>query len=96
MIEVVVPDVFDGHDQLDDARLSLDREMVDRHIYAFDGPLDEALALAEQLSEKSQRDPVLVNDVTSESKEARVVDVYMHQGGRQVSVSEGVERPRPD
>jgi hypothetical protein len=96
MTELVVPDALDGHAMLDDDRLTMDREMVGRRVFAFDGPLDEVLALAEELSEESRGNPVLVNDVTEETEDARVVDVYMHQGGRRMSVSEGVERPRPD
>lgn len=96
MIELVVPDALDGHAQLDDDRLSVAREMVGRQVFSFDGPLDDALTLAEGLSEDSRGNPVLVNDVTAESEDTRIVDVYMHQDGRQMSVSEGVERPRPD
>jgi hypothetical protein len=96
MTELVVPDPLDGHSALDDDRLSLSREMVGRRVFAFDGPLDDGLALAETLSEESRGTPVLVNDVTSETDDVRVVDVYMHQGGRRMSVSEGVERPQPD
>ncbi len=96
MIELVVPDALDEHPALDDDRLSSTREMVGRRVLAFDGPLDDALALAEQLSEESRGNPVLVNDVTDRTDDLRIVDVYMHQGGRQMSVSEGVERPRPD
>lgn len=96
MIELVVPDAFDGHPQLDDDRLSVAREMVGRQVFSFDGPLDDARALAEGLSEDSRGTPVLVNDVTETTEDARVVDVYMHRDGRQMSVSEGVERPRPD
>lgn len=96
MIELVVPDALDEHEQLDDDRLSTAREMVGRQVFAFDGPLDDALVLAEALSEKSRGNPVLVNDVTERMEDARIVDVYMHQGGRRMSVSEGVERPRRD
>ena len=96
MIELVVPDSLDGPDQLDDDRLTLDREMVGRQVFVFDGPLDAARALAEDLSTESRGNPVLVNDVTDEAEDVRIVDVYMHQGGRQMSVSKGVERPRPD
>ncbi len=96
MTELVVPDAMNGHDMLDDDRLALTREMVGRHVFAFDGPLDEVLSIAEQLSEESRGNPVLVNDVTEESDDSRIVDVYMHQGGRQMSVSEGVERPTPE
>ena len=96
MIELVVPDALDGHEQLDDDRLSMAREMVGRQVFSFDGPLDDALALAEELSEESGGNPVLVNDVMEKTEETRIVDVYMHRGGRQMSVSEGVERPRPD
>lgn len=96
MIELVVPDAMTGHALLDDDRFSLAREMVGRHVFAFEGPLDEGLSIAEQLSEDSPGPPVLVNDVTDESKDKRIVDVYMHQGGRQRSVSEGVERPLPE
>jgi hypothetical protein len=96
MIELVVPDALDGHEQLDDDRLSMAREMVGRRVFAFDGPLDDALAFAEALSEDSRGNPVLVNDVTERTEDARIVDVYMHQGGRRMSASEGVERPPPD
>jgi len=53
------------------------------------------LDLAEKLSAESRGQPVLVNDVTEETDEGRVVNVYMHQGGQRRSVSEGVERPSP-
>lgn len=96
MIELVVPDALNGHAQLDDDRLSLDREMVGRSLFSFDGSLDEALALAKELSEENRGDPVLVNNVRSETSQGRIVDVYMHQEGRQLSVSKGVERPQPD
>jgi len=96
MTELVVPDALDGHAKLEDDRLSLTREMVGRRVFAFDGPLDDALSLAEQLSEESRGNPVLVNDVKDKTEDARIVDVYMHRGGRQMSVSEGVERPRQD
>lgn len=96
MIELVVPNALDGHAQLGDDRLCIAREMVGRQVFSFDGPLDDALALAEDLSAESQGNPVLVNDITAETDDARVVDVYMHQNGRQMSVSEGVERPSLD
>lgn len=96
MIELVAPDALDGHAVLDDDRLTPTREMVGRRVFAFDGPLEEALALAEQLSEDSRGNPVLVNDVTDKTEDTRIVDVYMHRGGRQMSVSEDVERPRQD
>jgi hypothetical protein len=95
MPELVVPDALDPSSRLDD-RFSLRREMVGRRVYAFDGPLDEVLALATELSEEVNGQPVLVNDVTDETDDTRIVDVYVHQGGRQMSVSEGVERPPPD
>lgn len=96
MIELVVPDALADHTQLDDDRLSVARELVGRLVFSVDGPLDDALALAETLSAESGGAPVLVNDVAEQTGDTRIVDVYMHQGGRQVSVSEGVERPLPD
>lgn len=96
MIELVVPDALDGHAQLDDDRLSTVREMVGRQVFSFEGPLDDALTLAEKLSEDSRGTPVLVNDVAEQTGDTRTVDVYIHQDGRRMSVSEGVERPRPD
>jgi len=96
MPELVVPDALDDHPSLNDDRLSLNREMVGRRVFAFEGPLDDVLALAEELSSDSRGNPVLVNDITSETDETRIVDVYMHQGGRRMSVSEGVEQPLPD
>lgn len=48
------------------------------------------------LYKDSRGNPVLVNDVTAEIDDGRIVDVYMHQGGRRMSVSEGGERPQPD
>jgi hypothetical protein len=39
---------------------------------------------------------VLVNDVVGQGEDTRRVDVYVHRGGRRLSVSEGVERPRPE
>jgi hypothetical protein len=96
MIELVVPDALAEHAQLDDDRLSVAREMVGRQVFSFDGPLDDALALAESLSEESGGAPVLVNDVAKQTDETRIVDVYMHQDGRRMSVSEGAERPVPD
>ena len=95
MPELVVPDALDGHDLLDDDRLSPTREMVGRRVFSFDGPLDAVLDLAAKLSGESRGQPVLVNDITTETDEGRIVDVYMHQGGRQMSVSEGVTRPSP-
>jgi len=95
MPELVVPDALDDNDLLDDDRLSPTREMVGRRVFSFDGPLDAVLDLAEKLSAESRGQPVLVNDVTAESDEGRVVDVYMHQGGQRRSVSEGVTRPAP-
>lgn len=94
MIELVVPDSLEDHSRLDDDRLSLTRELVGRLVFAFDGSLDDALPLAARLSEDAT-DPVLVNDVISRSDGTRVVDVYVHRGGRQLSVSEGVEQPHP-
>jgi hypothetical protein len=96
MPELVVPDALDDHDLTGDDRLSVTRELVGRRVFAFDGPLDEALALGEALSAGSRAQPVLVNDITAEAGDTRTVDVYMHRGGRRVSVSEDVERPRPD
>lgn len=96
MPELVLPDALDDHSVHDDARVSVRREMVGRRVLAFDGPLDEALALAESLSATRPGDPVLVNEVTSETDDTRTVNVYMHQGGRRMSVSEGVEQPLPD
>ena len=93
MIELVVPDALDGHEQLDDDRLTLDREMVGRQVFLIDAPLDAARALAKDLSAESRGNPVLVNDVADKTADARVVDVYMHQAGRQRSVSMGIERP---
>lgn len=95
MIELVVPDAMTGHALLDDDRVSLVREMVGRCVFEFDGPLDGGLSIAGQLSEDSAA-PVLVNDVKSENRDKRIVDVYMHQGGQRRSVSEGVERPLPE
>jgi hypothetical protein len=95
MPELVVPDALDDHDLLDDDCLSPSRDLVGRRVFSFDGPLDEALALAEVLSGESGGQPVLVNDVTAETDDGRIVDVYMHQGGRRRSVSEDVERPSP-
>lgn len=96
MIELVVPDALDDHPTLDDGRLSVARELVGRQVFSFKGSLEDALALAETLSTEHRVAPVLVNHITAELDDARVVDVYMHRGGRRMSVSEGVERPRPD
>lgn len=93
MIELVVPEDLSDSGQLEDERLSACREMVGREVFSFDGSLEDAKALANELSEDS-REPVLVNDVTDQTDEHRIVDVYMHQGGQERSVSEGVERPR--
>jgi hypothetical protein len=95
MPELVVPDALDGHALLDDDRLSPSREMVGRRVFSFEGPLDAVLGLAAKLSAESRGQPVLVNDITAETDEGRVVDVYMHQGGQQRSVSEDVMRPSP-
>jgi len=96
MPELVVPDAASSHSRLDDDRLTRTREMVGRQVFAFDGPLEEVLALAEELSGEVNGAPVLVNDVTGQSEDTRTLDVYMHQGGRRMSVSEGVEKPRAD
>lgn len=95
MPELVVPTGLQSHPALDDDRLALHREMVGRHVYAFDGPLDESRTMATTLSEDASA-PVLVNDVTETTDDTRTVDVYMHQGGREQSVSKGVTQPRPD
>jgi hypothetical protein len=87
MVELVLPD-----DTLPDDRLSSTREMVGRCVCAFDGSLEDALALAESLSAASPR-PVLVNDVDAHSDED-LVDVHMVMNGRKRSVSRGVRRPR--
>lgn len=94
MPELVVPDTASGSSLLDDERLTRTREMVGRQVFAFDGPLEEVLVLAEQLSAEIQGPPVLVNDVTDQTEETRAVDVYMHQNGRRMGVSEGVEKPK--
>ena len=96
MIELVVPEAATGHALLDDDRLSLRREMVGRCVFELDGQLHDGLRIAEQLSEDSAGPAILVNDVTGKSGDKRIVDVYMHQGGQQRSVSEGVERPLPE
>lgn len=95
MLEIVVPDTFDAHPGLDAPRLSLSRTMVGRHVYAFDGPLDDGLALARTLSEDAAS-PVLVNHVIDETDDTRIVDVYMHQDGQHMSTSERVEKPLPE
>jgi hypothetical protein len=92
MTELVAPDALDGHSLLDDDRLSLSRDMVGRRVFAFDGTLDEAFSLAEALSEEVRGQPVLINEVTDETDDARIVDVYMHRNGQQMSVSNGVEK----
>ena len=94
MIELVVPDSDDGGTRTDD-RLKPSRELVGRTVYTFDGALEEALSLAEELSQTTGGAPVLVNDVKDHDDDTRIVDVYMHRDGRQMSVSRGVERPRP-
>lgn len=94
MIELVIPDGLEDHTLLGDERLSETREMVGRHVYSFDGPLNEGLALAKQLSGDVPSQPVLVNHVTNETKDMWTVDVYVHQNGQQMSVSKGVDRPR--
>jgi hypothetical protein len=94
MPELIVPDALPANVLPDDDRLSLSRELVGRRVFSFDGPLDAVLTLAETMSAESRGQPVLVNDVTAETDEGRIVDVYMHQGGERRSVSEGV--PRPD
>ena len=95
MPELVVPDTLAENDLPNDDRLALARELVDRRVFSFDGPLNEVLKLAENLSGESRGRPVLVNDTTAETDEGRIVDVYMHQGGQRRSVSEGVPRPSP-
>jgi hypothetical protein len=94
MIELVVPDSLEDHSRLDDDRLSLTRELVGRLVFGMDGTLDEARAFATHLSEDAT-EPVLVNDVVSQTEDVRVVDVYVHRNGRPLSVSEGVEQPHP-
>jgi len=94
MIELVVPNSLEDHSRLDDDRLSLTRELVGRLVFGVDGSLDEARAFAALLSEDA-REPVLVNDVVSQTEDVRVVDVYVHRSGRRLSVSEGVEQPHP-
>lgn len=93
MIEIVVPEDLSDNDHLDDARISPCREMVGREVFSFDGPLEDAKQIASAVSADG-RAPVLVNDVTGQTDEQRIVDVYMHQGGKERSVSKGVERPR--
>lgn len=94
MIELVIPDALADHPKLADDRLSEVREMVGRSVYIFDGPLNEGLTVAEQLSSDAPSQPVLVNDVTNATEDMRTVDVYVHQNGQQMSVSRGVDRPR--
>lgn len=94
MIELVVPDTLERDDHLEDDRLSLARTMVGRRVFAFEGTLEEAREIAAELSGES-REPVLVNDVRDRGGEARIVDVYMHRAGRQLSVSKNVRRPSP-
>jgi len=96
MIELVVPDAVDVSSRLDSTHYSLHREMVGRRVFAADGPLEEVLALAEELSEDTGGEPVLVNDVVGQGEDTRRVDVYVLRGGHRLSVSEGVERPRPE
>ena len=96
MIELVVPDALDVSSRLDSAHYSLHREMVGRRVFTADVSLDEVLTLAEELSEDVRGEPVLVNDVVGQGEDTRRVDVYVHRGGRRLSVSEGVERPRPE
>lgn len=95
MIELVIPESLLGADVLDDDRLSAVRTMVGRRVFAVEGTLEDAQRLANAVSEAG-REPVIVNDVTDRTEETRVVDVYMHQAGRQQSVSKGVERPRTE
>lgn len=93
MIEIVVPEDLTDSDDLDDDRISALREMVGREVFSFDGPLEDAKQIASAVS-AGGREPVLVNDVTDQTDEQRIVDVYMHQGGQERSASKGVERPR--
>lgn len=94
MIEIVVPD--SNEDELADERLSIHRQLVGRTVYAFDGPREDALSLAAELSENTGGAPVLVNDVASQTDDSRTVDIYMHRDGQRMSVSKGVERPLPE
>lgn len=96
MLELVVPDALGDPAVLNDDRLSMTREMVGRRIYTVTGSLEEGRELAATLSEETGAPPVLLNDVTEQTPETRVVDVYMYRNGRQMSVSAGVEKPRPD
>ena len=96
MPELVVPDALGDHPALNDDRLSIAREMVGRQVYTFSGPLEEGCELAATLSEETGGPPVLLNDITEQTPETRVVDVYMYRNGRQMSVSANVEKPRPD
>jgi hypothetical protein len=96
VIELVVPEALDPSSRLDDTRYSLRREMVGRRVFAADGPLDEVLTTAEELSADVRGGPVLVNDVVDRDEHTRMVDVYVHRDGRCLSVSEGVERPNPE
>jgi len=95
MIELVVPDALDPSSRLDNTRYSLQRELVGRRVFAAAVSLDEVLTLAEKLSEDAGAEPVLVNDVVDRDEDTRRVDVYVHRDGRRLSVSKGVERPRP-
>lgn len=94
MLELVVPSALDADAAADD-RLSPLREMVGRRVYAIDGPFDAAQALAATLSEAGGGPPVLLNVVTDQTGDTRTVDVHMYRGGQHVSVSRGVEKPRP-
>jgi len=96
MIELVVPEALGDHSTLTDEAVSLTREMVGRRVYAFTGPLADGCDRAAALSEASDGPPVLVNHITDQTSDTRVVDVYMYRNGRQMSVSSGVEKPRPD
>ena len=96
MLELVVPDALGDHAALDDEAVSLTREMVGRRVYTFSGTLEEGCDRAAALSQESDGPPVLVNHITEQTSDTRVVDVYMYRNGRQMSVSSGVEKPRPD
>lgn len=93
MTELVVPDERQAHPHLDADRLERTREMVGRAVFRVKDSLAAARSLARDLSTETGA-PVLVNDVTAQNDDTRTVDVYMHQDGREVSVSEDVERPR--
>lgn len=96
MLELVVPDALGDHPALNDDRLSMAREMVGRQVYTFSGPLEEGCDRAAALSEETSGPPVLLNEITEQTSDTRVVDVYMYRNGQQMSVSSGVEKPRPD